>query len=116
MYMTTMLLQQGVPIVTISFYHAIVSVIRFLIEPIIIFIVFYFLGRKLDLKANLASLIGRMLIGLYLGYLAGIVTSWLLYEPEQLLRQGVSVLLLPINPDPFFASFSALALAYVRRQ
>jgi hypothetical protein len=47
-------------------YRNILSLIIFIINPISVLIGFYYLGKKLDLKSNLKSVITRLLIGAYL--------------------------------------------------
>jgi hypothetical protein len=55
-----------------TIYQTIISLISFIINPISVLIGFYYLGKKLDLKSNLKSVIIRLLIGAYLGQFLGI--------------------------------------------
>ena len=99
-------------------YSNILSLIIFIINPISVLIGFYYLGKKLDLKSNLKSVIIRLLIGAYMGQFFGITSLqltgiclikgfnfyWLTY-----LSNILSVLFLGI----FFPAFTALAIAYL---
>jgi len=51
----------------LQIYNYIVYVITFIINPISVLIGFYYLGKKLDLKSNLKSVIIGLLVGTYLG-------------------------------------------------
>ena len=91
-------------------YRNILSLIIFIINPISVLIGFYYLGKKLDLKSNLKSIIIRLLIGAYLGQFFAITIvnlfsfSWTFY-----LSNILSTLFLAI----FFPAFTALAIAYL---
>ena len=91
-------------------YSNILSLIIFIINPISVLIGFYYLGKKLDLKSNLKSVIIRLLIGAYLGQFFAITIvnlfsfSWTFY-----LINILSTLFLAI----FFPAFTALAIAYL---
>ena len=95
-------------------YSNILSLIIFFINPVSVLIGFYYLGKKLDLKSNLKSVIIRLLIGAYLGqflaitllHLVGLYTFyWNFY-----LSSILSTLFLGI----FFPAFTALAIAYLK--
>jgi len=102
-----------------TIYHFIISLITFIINPIMVLIGFYYLGRKFDLKSNLKPAIIRLLIGAYLGQFFGITILqlvgicfikgfnfyWISY-----LSSILSVLFLRI----FFPAFTALAISYLR--
>jgi hypothetical protein len=96
--------------IDMQIYSNILSLIIFIINPISVLIGFYYLGKKLDLKSNLKSVIIRLLIGAYLGQFFAITIvnlfsfSWTFY-----LINILSTLFLVI----FFPAFTALAIAYL---
>ena len=49
-------------------YSPFFTLVNIIISPILLFIVFYKIGNKFDLKSNLKSTIIRMLIGAYVGH------------------------------------------------
>ena len=51
-----------------QFYSSIFSIITMIVNPFLVFIGFYKIGKKFDLKSNLKSLIIRLLSGAYLGH------------------------------------------------
>jgi hypothetical protein len=88
--------------------------ISFLISPVLVFIAFYLIGRKFDVRTNLRSLIIILLTGAYLGDFL----STIIYIP---LREYVfsweSVIGIFISLQflyTFFTAFSALTIAYFR--
>ena len=54
---------------TFQIYSPIFTLINIILCPILVFIIFYKIGKKFDLKSNLKSTIIRILIGAYLGHL-----------------------------------------------
>ena len=96
------------------FYAPIFSLIGIIINPFLVFIGFYQIGKKFDLRSNLKSLIIRLLTGAYLGYFLSFNIVYLirgvdLYVPT-LIGSSISLTFL----DAFFIAFSALAIAYLR--
>ena len=103
-----------------TIYHTIISMVTFIINPILVLIGFYNMGKKFDLKSNLKPIIVRLLIGAYLGqfisftllHLIGIIFIeeytfyWLSY-----LSSLLSVSFLGV----FFSSFTALAMAHLKQ-
>lgn len=104
----------------LQIYNYLISLITFIINPISVLIGFYYLGKKLDLKSKLKPAIVRLLIGTYFGqffsmtilfsigiyFIEGFNFSWLSY-----LGSILSVSFLGV----FFASFTALAIAYLKQ-
>jgi hypothetical protein len=104
----------------LQIYSYIISLITFIINPFFVLIGFYYLGKKLDLKSKLKSVIIRLLIGAYLGqffsitilnlveiyFIEGFNFHWLSY-----LGSILSVSFLGV----FFATFTALAIAYMKQ-
>jgi hypothetical protein len=96
-----------------------ISLITFIINPVLVLIGFYRLGKKFDLKSNLKSVILRLAIGAYLGQFLSITILnligiyiiegfnfyWLSYF-SRIFSTGFLGL--------FFTSFSALAISYLR--
>ena len=106
-----------------AFYMAVVGLIGFVINPVLVFIGIYLIGRKIDLKANLTSIIVRLLVGAYVGNLFGhivapLVGSPLLHELEIPLFITSSFLLGLFSISIlhlFFVAFTALSIAHIRR-
>ena len=108
--------EQGLPFTTIGFYMTIISLICLAINPVLVFIGFYLVGRKIDLKARLPLFIVLPIVGACVGNLLGHVTITLIIEPE-LLLYGVCGGLNPTSfLQTFFVAFTALAIAHIRRQ
>lgn len=77
-------------------------VLHIIIDPVIIFILFYHIEKKFDLKLNLIPTIIRLLLGSYLGHFLAINLI--------LLSTIFSTLFLQTT----FLSFSAIAIAYLK--
>ena len=102
------------------FYFSLLSIIGFIINPILLFIGFYRIGKKFDLKSNLKSSIIRLMTSAYLGRVVGITAVYLIgiflikeytfYWP-QYLSSIFSVAFI----GTFFTAFTALAIAYLRQ-
>ncbi len=95
----------------------IISLIIFIINPVSVLIVFYKLGKKLDLISNLKTVIIRLLIGAYLGHFFSI-TILSLIEINYLIEGSNFYWLIYLSRilsipfiGFFFASFTALAIA-----
>lgn len=88
--------------------------ISFLISPVLVFIAFYLIGRKFDVRTNLRSLIIILLTGAYLGdFLSAIIYIPLreyVFSWESVIGIFISLQFL----YTFFIAFSALAIAYFR--
>jgi hypothetical protein len=101
-------------------YISIISLFSFIIHPILVLIGFYNLGKKIDLKSNLKSVILRLLIGAYLGqffsitvlnfigicFIEGFNFYWLSY---------FGFIFSTVFLGAFFTSFTALAIAYLKQ-
>ncbi len=99
-----------------QFYALIFSLINIIINPFLVFIGFYQIGKKFDLRSNLKSLIIRLLTGAYLGYFLSFNIVYLirgidLYFPT-LIGSSISLTFL----DAFFIALSALAIAYLKQK
>ena len=91
-----------------------ISVISSLITPLLVFIPYYLIGKKFDLRSNLKWSIISLLTGAYLGYflsanieipLIGFVPYW-----ERVIESIISLQFL----YTFSIAFSALAIAYFK--
>jgi hypothetical protein len=94
------------------------SVISFIISPIMVFIAIYYVGRELDLRLNLGSSIIRLLSGGYVGQLMGCSIAYLIsgYGFDSIVQYLGLMLSLAISSlSIFFTAFTALALAYIRK-
>ena len=107
--------------IQIGLYVGIISYIRFAVNPFLIFTVFYFHGRKMDLKAKLSPIIVLLFVGLYVGNVLGNIVTFPVITPLYQSRFAPSFLeivftsLFPtVIISPFFAALSASAIAYIR--
>ena len=101
----------------IMFYNLIILSVRMLINPFLIFIIFYKIGTKFDIKLNLKPTIIRLLLGAYLGYF---ISSNLVFLIHRSADSFLSTILGNIFSTTFlgifFVGFSALVIAYFRHQ
>jgi len=102
-------------------YVGILGYIRFAVNPFLIFTVFYFHGRKMDLKAKLSTVIVLLFVGLYVGNALGNIVPLPVITPLYQSRFAPSFLdtvfmsLFPtVIISPFFVALSASAIAYIR--
>ena len=103
---------------SLSMYYGLFSVISFLISPILVFTGIYYVGKKIDLKAKLGSIIIRLISAAFIGKLLGYFSAYLIsgfeFEvfsgpiPSHLLSLSFSSL------SMFFIAFTALSIAYIR--
>ena len=92
---------------------------------LIVLIVMYYIGKKLDLKANLKSIAISMLLGGFIGYflvrLVSIPIFFMILQHELSLNLAVDYLggilytSLGTTSSLFFASFTATATAHLRK-
>ncbi len=110
-------------------YLSILTDVGFLITPsflFIVFIVMYFIGKKLNLKKELKSVIFSLILGSLIGFYVGIFILMfffsMMFSSLSELFENISNFIpmliiigicgiLPL----FFVSFTALAIAYFRR-
>jgi hypothetical protein len=94
--------------------------ISFIVSPLLLFASFYWIGRNIDLVSEFPS----VLVSLFVGSLAGRSVSYFsLYAGSysapstllQLLWFGLSLLRTAFSLE-FFAGFTALAVAYIRKK
>lgn len=112
--LTLLLHEQGVPLVNIATYLMVTSWMYIAINPVLIFIGFYLVGRKIDLKANLARSALSLIVGALVGKLLGQTMVTLVVDAASLLG-AVTMGLEPLGPlQIFFVAFSALALQQIR--
>jgi len=99
-------------------YIGILQWVGFAVHPFLIFTVFYFHGRKLDLKAKLKSVIVLLFLGLYagnvLGHAATLQVLTHLYESNSFFGTVLMSLFPTIIISAFFVALSASAIAYIR--
>jgi Na+/melibiose symporter-like transporter len=96
-----------------STYYPIFVLVSILIHPFLIFILFYKLGKRFDLKVNLKPSIIRLLFGSYLGHFLGTNLIYLIIGGENYLSTLVGSIISTSFLATFFLSFSALAIAYL---
>ena len=103
---------------SLSMYYGLFSIISFIISPILIFTGIYFLGKKIDVKTKLSSIIITLIGGALIGKLLGYVSAYLIsgYEFEVFSVPYLSHLLsLSLSSlSMFFIAFTALAIAYIQ--
>jgi len=109
------LYEQDVPIVTIGTYLAVISLIRTAINPFLIFIGFYLVGRKIDLKANLGLSILSLIAGASIGGFVGYAVTTLIMNPLVELLVGAAGYSTGFY-QIFFVAFTALAIAHLRKK
>ena len=97
-----------------STYYPIFMLINIIIHPFLIFILFYKIGKRFDLKLNLKPSIIRLVIGSYLGHFVVINLIYLNVVRGDYFAALVGSLFSPLFLETFFVSFSALAIAYLR--
>ena len=114
-YVSTFLYGQGSPPITVSIYMTVASLTRFAIDPVLVFIGVYLVGRKIDLKVKLTPLIVLLIVGAYVGNLIGYIITPLISKPELLLESTFMGLTTTSPLRLFFVAFTALAIAYIRR-
>ena len=112
------LLEQEIPLKDIHMYLGYVELAVRIINPVLIFIGFYLVGRKIDLKANLGLSILSLIAGASIGGFVGYAVTTLIMNPlpdrlgaELLMSAGYSTGSYQI----FFVAFTALAIARLRR-
>ena len=93
--------------------YPIFVLVSILIHPFLIFILFYKLGKRFDLKVNLKPSIIRLLFGSYLGHFLGTNLIYLIIGGENYLSTLVGSIISTSFLATFFLSFSALAIAYL---
>ena len=108
------LLEQEIPLKDIGMYLGYVELAVRIINPVLIFIGFYLVGRKIDLKANLGLSILSLIAGASIGGFVGYAVTTLIINPlPELLVWAAGY---PLGSyQIFFVAFAALALAYIRR-
>ena len=94
--------------------NLLLSIINIIINPCLVFLGFYQIGKKFDLRSNLKSLIIRLLAGAYLGYFLSFTIVYLIrgFDVSFPVLIGSSISLTFL--DAFFVAFSALAIANFR--
>jgi hypothetical protein len=105
---------------SVSICLSIISIIIWIISPFFVFIGFYYLGKKFDLKSNLKSVIIRLLVGAFLGQFLGItilnIVKIILIEGFNFYWHVYMVDVLSVSIlGTFFAAFTALAIAYLKQ-
>ena len=114
--------EQGATLVTIGVYMSFISLARFAINPFLILIGFYLVGRKIDLKANLGLSILSLIAGASIGGFVGYAVATLIINPLPN-RPYVELLVSAVYPlgfgsflQIFFVAFTALAIAHLRKK
>ena len=84
-----------------------------LLSFVLIFIAFYLIGKKFDVRTNLKLVIITLLIGTYVANL--LVVPQFLYLEYAFSWEWVFYIFFPLQFFcPFFVAFSALSIAYFR--
>ena len=95
--------------------YYLIMFISFLISPVLVFIAFYLIGRKFDVRTNLRSLIVILLTGAYLGNFLSAIIYILLREYVFSWESVIGIFFVSLQfLYTFFIAFSALAIAYFR--
>ena len=90
-----------------------------IVNPFLVFIGFYKIGKKFDLKSNLKSLIIRLLSGAYLGHFLSYNVAYLSVGNDSIWFDSyLSIFIGSVFSlsflGTFFAAFTALAIGYLR--
>jgi len=96
-------------------YSPIFTLINIVISPILVFIVFYKIGKKFDLKSNLKSSIVRMLIGAYVGHFLANNIIGFFNEYSDFLSTLIGSIVSLTFLTSFFIAFTALAIGYLKQ-
>ena len=95
-------------------YASIISTVREVLLPILIFAALYRIGKNIDLRNSYGSVSASLLIGVALGFFVGELISrvwWWDYWGDLLYISALrAVSRVPLQ---FFLGFTALALAYL---
>lgn len=112
-------------VVTIFMFLNLASIVIGWILLFIVLIVMYYVGKKLDLKANLKLIIISMLVGGFIGYflvrLVSMPLFFIIVQREISLNIAVVYLVgdlfmsLGSMSFLFFTSFTAIAIAHIRK-
>jgi len=112
--------EHDVPLTAIGFWIYITELVGAAISPFLVFVVFYLLGRKINLKAILSRSIISLIVGGFVGNFLGFSSVTLIFNPDrpELL---IGAVFTGLNPHGsflriFFVAFTALAIAYLRKK
>ncbi|MEA2089604.1 MAG: hypothetical protein U9O89_02445 [Thermoproteota archaeon] len=96
----------------------ILVLVRFAVDPFLMFTVFYVYGRKVDLKARLTTMIVLLFTGLYVGNFLGNIVTFPVVTHLRHSPSFLSIVFRGLFPtvimSPFFVALSASAIAYIR--
>jgi hypothetical protein len=122
---------QFAPMLFVDYYYflttwsPIISVISYLINPIAILVVFFFLGKSYDLQSHIEDAIVSLIVGevagFYAAYVIGLGIMAFVYG-SSFSGDALGTFLYPIIQtllhviDPFFVAFGGLALGYLLNQ
>jgi hypothetical protein len=110
--------------IPLLFWSYVPELLLFIINPIAIFVVFYFIGKKLDLMSMLKGAIISIFIGLLIGFypiaIAFIMIVGSLLRVDISIAQWYFLVELPATIQyvllTFFVVFASLAIGYLRAQ
>ena len=117
-YLPILLHEHDAPFAVIGFWFSITELTRLAISPFLIFIAFYLVGRKINLKANLSRSILSLIVGGFVGNFLGFSSVTLIFNPDRP-KLLIGAVFTGLNPHGsflriFFVAFTALAIAYLR--
>ena len=119
-YVPILLHEHEVPLTIIGFWIYITELVGVAISPFLVFVVFYLVGRKINLKANLSRSILSLIVGGFVGNFIGFISVTLIMNPDrpELLTGAVFTGLNPHGSflQIFFVAFTALAIAHLRKR
>lgn len=96
-----------------NFYATLGYTLQFLLNPILLFVFSYFIGRRVKYKMDLQSVI----MPLFLGSIIGCVVIFGYGQLSTSSILSISSIISPISTglEMFFASFTAMTIAFLRR-
>jgi len=108
------IIEKGLAYKWFSFHYQSSIILSLIIISPLVFVSFYLIGEKFDLKSNLKFSIINLLSGAVLGYFLSSIYWYIRSEiyRSMMMLLGVNFLLTIVLT--FFIAFSALALAYLR--
>ena len=98
-----------------SMYYPIIIIINIIISPVLVFVLFYLIGKKFDLKSNLKFSIIRLLIGAYVGHFLSFNIVRFFGEYYNFWSTIVSSIVSLAFLGTFFTAFTGLAIAYLKQ-
>jgi hypothetical protein len=106
------------PLVTL--FNYVNLLLRFTIIPVLIFAVFYFIGKKLDLNLELRPVMLALLIGNFASLIIGSIIYSVILARGTIsivnVSENVLISIATLLAVDFFAAFTGLSIGYIRQK